>query len=81
MIKYKLIHFSKRVSLLFNFHTLNIMQVPREFVLHTEHRVMNGKLVQHKDCYYGISLLESLQSLLRTDIVREQVCTANVDLK
>ena len=53
---------------------INFMQEPEERVLGRHHEEVNGKLKEVSDCCYCIPLLESLQCLLRTDVVREQVC-------
>lgn len=47
-----------------------------ERVLGRYHHEVNGKIVEVKDCSYDIPLLESLQCLLKTNIVRDQVCSA-----
>ena len=47
--------------------------MPEERVLGQHQEELNGKLVTVKDVCYDIPLLKSLQALLRTDVVREQV--------
>ena len=53
---------------------INFMQEPAERVLGRHYEEVNGKLENVSDCCYDIPLLESLQCLLMTDVVREQVC-------
>ncbi len=53
---------------------------PAERVLGRHHEQINGKMKEVCDSCYDIPLFDSLQCLLQTDIVREQVYIDNKNL-
>ena len=44
-----------------------------ERVLGEYQEEVNGKMITVRDCCYDVPLLKSVQALLQTDVVREQV--------
>lgn len=48
---------------------------PIERVLGESECVINGRTVKKQDCCYDIPLLDSLQCQLRSETIRDQVCT------
>lgn len=58
------------VRLWFSFNVVNVMYVfPLECVLGRHYNEVNGKLKEVSDCCYDITLLDSIQCVLRMDIV------------
>lgn len=64
---------SSSMHIIIFIHRSLFSKEPVERVIGSYQKEVNGKLVEVKDCSYDIPLLQSLQCLMRTDIVREQV--------